>query len=87
MPTLSRLSNARIFCFFCKNAEQYPEKRHIWDIGRQNVLDRRAAGNQIEALEDHADLAAVAPELFAAQRVHRDTVNGQLALWRYRASG
>ena len=63
-----------------EDAEQNPEKRHVGDIRCQDVFERCAARDQIEALENHADLAAIAAKLLAAQGIDRDAVDGQFAL-------
>ncbi len=43
------------------------EEGHVGHVGSQHVLDGGAARDEVEALEDHADLAAVAAKLLAAQ--------------------
>ena len=63
-----------------KNAEQDTEEVHIRHIGSQNVLNGGAAGDQIEALEDHAHLPAVAAQRLTLQGIHIDAVHRQFAL-------
>ena len=45
------------FLILGENAEQDTEEVHIRHVGGQNVLDGGAARDEVEALEDHADLA------------------------------
>ena len=61
-------------------AEQYLEEGHIGHVRREHVLYGGAAGDQIEALEYHAHLAAVFAQCLAAQRVYVHAVNGKLSL-------
>ena len=63
-----------------EQAQQHAEKAHVRHHGREHVLDGGGAGDQVERLEDHADLAAEAAHALAVQRHHIYTVDDQLAL-------
>ena len=63
-----------------ENAEQDTEEVHIRHVSGQNVLDGGAAGDQIEALEDHAHLPAVAAQRLTLQGIHIDAVHRQFTL-------
>ena len=68
------------FLLLGEDAEEHLEEGHIGHVGSQHVLDGGAARDEVEALEDHADLAAVAAKLLAAQGVDLNAVNGELTL-------
>ena len=63
-----------------EDAKQDPEEVHIRHISSQDILNGGAAGNQIEALEDHPHLPAVAAQLLALQGADVDAVYRQFSL-------
>ena len=65
--------------FLAENAAEHTEEIHIGHIGCQNIFQCRAAGNQVEALENHADLTAIPAQLLALECIDIDTVNRQCA--------
>ena len=50
-----------------EQAEEHAEEAHIRHHGGQNVLERRRAGDEVEGLEDHADLAAELAQRLAGE--------------------
>ena len=63
-----------------EQAEEHAEEAHIRHHGGQNVLERRRAGDEVEGLEDHADLAAELAQRLAGELGNVRVVHGQFAL-------
>ena len=62
------------------DAEEHLVPRHVRDIGSKNVVNDGGTGDQVERLEDHADVAAEAAQILPLEGHDVGPVNDQLAV-------